>query len=77
MIGRQQWHVRRLAPLCGILLGIVACSESPTGIPDNSASRFPRVGATTDPQQTCYLINGQPYCVGVSTASADSSGANP
>lgn len=58
---------RTLGVIATVLLGVAACGESPTGVHD-----IPK--PVSDTQQVCYVSDGVLYCVGVTTAKADTSG---
>lgn len=57
--------LQRLTLVVAVLLGAVACGESPTGVPDR-----PKVAL--DNQQQCYYIENHLYCTGAAGIKADS-----
>lgn len=64
-----------LAAVYGIVLGVVACGDGPTGVPirpSSQSSQSLNAGSFVGPKTICYLIDGQVYCVGGTLASSNS-----
>lgn len=62
---------REVAVITAIVLGVASCTDSPTGIPDKPAPARIQARHEIRTAETCYLIDGQIYCVGTTPVHRD------
>jgi hypothetical protein len=74
---RKSTRAAHVVALCGIIVGMAACADTLTGVRDEAPSERVHSLSDTSPEQVCYLIDGQRYCVGTAPAESDSTNALP